>query len=86
MKELIEALQIFLKYKDEKYPFHCEHDELTVCGYDEVEFSEADLRRLSELGFDRVRHDYDINEGEDDFNPKSENWTGLFHSYKYGSC
>jgi hypothetical protein len=26
MKELIEALQIFLKYRNETWPTHCEHD------------------------------------------------------------
>lgn len=84
MKELIEALQIFLKYKDVKYPTHCEHDELSVHGYEDVEFSEEDLRELGRLGFHRGRYDYDENEGEDDFIPKSENWDGSFRSFKYG--
>ena len=30
MKELIEALEIFAKYADTKYPFHCEHDTLYI--------------------------------------------------------
>ena len=32
MKDLIEALTIFLKYADEYSPTHCEHDELMVPG------------------------------------------------------
>ncbi len=30
MRDLIKALQIFLKYNDVTYPTHCEHDELTI--------------------------------------------------------
>lgn len=50
MKELIEALNIFLKYGDKPYPFHCEHDELTV-DYDPSNFSEEDIEKLEKLGF-----------------------------------
>lgn len=50
MKELIEALNIFLKYGDPSHPFHCEHDYLYVdIPYSEV--SEEDRKRLHELGF-----------------------------------
>ena len=52
MKELIEALQIMLKYGDVPFPTHCEHDELRV--YPAVspsEFSPEDLARLDELSF-----------------------------------
>lgn len=51
MKDLIEALNIFLKYGDVKYPFHCEHDILHVHGYEPEIFSEEDKDRLEELGF-----------------------------------
>jgi hypothetical protein len=51
MKDLIEALTIFLKYKDEKYPTHCEHDVLYIMGVEEDEVSEEDKKRLDELGF-----------------------------------
>lgn len=51
MRELIEALQIFLDYEDIKYPTHCEHDELSIHGYHKDKMSEADVNRLSELGF-----------------------------------
>jgi hypothetical protein len=51
MKELIEALQIFLKYKDEKYPTSCEHDILFIAGITKDEVSEEDQKRLNELGF-----------------------------------
>lgn len=50
MKDLIEALTIFLKYGDPKYPTHCEHDELYVdINPDKV--SKEDKKRLDELGF-----------------------------------
>ena len=51
MSDLIEALNIFLKYGDPKYPTHCEHDELTICGIHPEEVSEKDKNRLDELGF-----------------------------------
>ncbi len=51
MKSLIEALTIFLKYGNPAYPTHCEHDELWICGYDEVEISKEDTERLKKLGF-----------------------------------
>ncbi len=51
MKNLIEALQIFLKYGDPENPTHCEHDELWICGIDPSDVSEEDKKRLDELGF-----------------------------------
>ena len=51
MKNLIKALQIFLKYGDESYPTHCEHDTLYVHGYNKDDMSEADVKELDELGF-----------------------------------
>ncbi len=51
MEKLIEALQIFLKYKNEDYPTHCEHDELMIVGITEEEVSEEDKVKLNELGF-----------------------------------
>ena len=51
MKDLIEALTIFLKYKNEQWPTHCEHDVLYVMGVTEEEVSEEDKKRLGELGF-----------------------------------
>jgi hypothetical protein len=51
MKDLIEALTIFLKYKDEERPTHCEHDVLYIMGVEEDEVSEEDKKRLDELGF-----------------------------------
>lgn len=50
MKDLIEALQIFLKYGDEQWPTNCEHDIMSVM-IDPGEVSETDKARLSELGF-----------------------------------
>lgn len=51
MKELIEALQIFLKYGNPNYPTHCEHDELIICGINPNDVSEDDKIKLKELGF-----------------------------------
>lgn len=51
MKELIEALTIFLKYKNLQWPTHCEHDVLYILQVTEEEVSEEDKKRLSELGF-----------------------------------
>ena len=51
MKNLIEALQIFLKYKDNRWPTHCEHDVLYIVGITEEEVSDEDRKRLEELQF-----------------------------------
>lgn len=50
MSELIEALQILLKYDDPDYPTHCEHDVLHVAVDPEL-VSDEDKNRLDELGF-----------------------------------
>jgi DNA-binding protein YbaB len=50
MKDLIEALQIFLKYGNPDYPTHCEHDVMTVDINPEL-VSEEDKKVLDELGF-----------------------------------
>jgi len=50
MKELIEALKIFLKHEDMKYPTHCEHDILYV-HYNPEDFSQEDIDQLEVLGF-----------------------------------
>ena len=52
MDKLIEALQIFLKYDNQKFPTHCEHDELWILGnYDPERMSAEDVEKLSDLGF-----------------------------------
>ena len=51
MKNLIEALNIFLKYANEDYPTHCEHDVLWIVGVTEDQVTEEDKVRLIELGF-----------------------------------
>jgi hypothetical protein len=55
LKELIEALNIFLKYDNPKFPTGCEHDVLYV--FDEGSYSPdkmdaVDVGRLNEIGFD----------------------------------
>ncbi len=51
MSDLIEALQIFLKYGNPPYPTNCSHDELAICGIMPDQVSEADKERLKTLGF-----------------------------------
>ena len=51
MEDLIKALQIFLKYKNEKWPTYCEHDVLTIIGIDPTDVSEDDKEELDRLGF-----------------------------------
>lgn len=50
MKDLIDALSIFLKYGNPYSPTHCEHDVLTVC-IDPDLVSDEDKARLDALGF-----------------------------------
>lgn len=57
VKDLIEALQIFLKYGNPERPTHCEHDLLTIVGIEPKDVSEEDKKRLDELGF-FVGHEY----------------------------
>lgn len=51
MKELIEALQILIKYGDPKYPTSCDHDILYIMGIRYSDVSEDDRKRLGDLGF-----------------------------------
>ena len=51
MKDLIEALNIFLKYTDTRYPTHCSHDQLSIMEVEEGDVSKEDIQRLDELGF-----------------------------------
>lgn len=51
MEKLIKALQILLKYSEDEYPTHCEHDVLYVC-VDPSAVSEEDKKELQSLGFE----------------------------------
>lgn len=57
MKDLIEALQILMKYIDPddtyglEHPTTCEHDELFVNCVSPYRVSKEDTKRLGELGF-----------------------------------
>lgn len=73
MRQIIEALNIFLKYDDPAWPFHCEHDVLTVHIADPMAVSDADVQRLKELGFERG-------------NPDAAGGESCFYSFQYGSC
>ena len=50
MDKLIEALQIFQKYSNPRYPTHCEHDMLYVCIEPKI-VSQEDIDKLKKLGF-----------------------------------
>lgn len=51
MKELIEALNIFVEYiGDAQHPTHCEHDVLYVA-CDPGKVCSADIKRLAQLSF-----------------------------------
>ena len=50
MKNIIKALEIFLKYDNPEYPFHCEHDKLYV-NIDPEKVSDEDIVELDNLGF-----------------------------------
>jgi len=49
MKDLIKALQIFVKYGE--HETHCEHDILLVCGSSREDVGLIDMALLEELGF-----------------------------------
>jgi hypothetical protein len=51
MEDLIKALQIFLKYRNETWPTHCEHDIFLVLDITKEEVSEEDSKALHALGF-----------------------------------
>lgn len=52
MEDLIKALQIFLKYANEKWPTNCSHDELAIMGINPAEVSDQDKAELKTLGFE----------------------------------
>lgn len=81
MEDLIEALNIFLTYGNPKYPFHCEHDELTVHGIEPEQISKSDRVRLQELGFEIEVEGEKIEDGEGDCYEESR-----IYSFRYGSC
>ena len=51
MENLIKALQIFLKYKNNRFPTNCEHDIMMVVGITQKEVSIEDRDELKLLGF-----------------------------------
>jgi hypothetical protein len=51
VEKLIEALNIFLKYGNPKYPTHCERDALYIMEIKPDTVSDEDKKKLEELGF-----------------------------------
>ena len=71
MKDLIKALEIFIKYVgDINYPFHAEHDIIYVClnDFHIKNMKQKDIKKLEELGFDWIEE------------------REQFISYRYGDC
>lgn len=52
MDNLIKALQIFKKYRNENRPTICAHDILIITSITEDEISQEDRKTLNDLGFD----------------------------------
>lgn len=76
---LLTALQILNKYGNPKYPTHCEHDVLHICGIEPENISEEDKLELSELGFEiNIEGVYDE---ENDYTPSES----IIYSYRFGS-
>jgi len=51
MEDLIKALQILMKYKNEHFPTWCGHETFVVVGIEENEVSEEDKIELKKLSF-----------------------------------
>lgn len=51
MRDLIEALTIFMKYSDTTHPSTCEHDMFFINCVKPDDVSSDDLHRLDALGF-----------------------------------
>ena len=51
MQGLIDALNIFLKYKNSDFPTHCEHDVMMIMDIERDEVSSTDINTLENLGF-----------------------------------
>jgi len=51
MDDLIEALQIFLKYGNPKYPTDCSHEQLAIMEIGKDMVSKEDIEKLDKLGF-----------------------------------
>ena len=51
MEDLIKALNVFLKYGNENYPTHCEHDVLYITEIKKEQVNEEDIAELDRLGF-----------------------------------
>jgi len=58
MSDLIEALQIFVKYKNDFSPIYCEHDILHIFISPSL-VSKEDIKRLEELSFKPYYEDDD---------------------------
>jgi hypothetical protein len=71
MNDLIEALQIFSKYRNPDRPTHCEHDVLFISPeISPILVSDEDINKLEELGFFVTDED-----GEE-----------CFKSHRFGRC
>lgn len=51
MQDLIKALQIFAKYTATRWPTHCEHDMLRICGVSKDTMTAEDIAAAEALDF-----------------------------------
>lgn len=51
MSNLIQALVIFMSYKNVQFPTHCEHDLLMVVGIPQEDVSDDHIAQLERLHF-----------------------------------
>ena len=101
MKDLIEALQILLKYMknpDCEWPTNCTHDDFTVVGIDFTKMTVEDVKKLDKLGFlmgcdDDYREEMPCpdNKSTDDewkalIDYAIDNDFDCMHSFRFGSC
>lgn len=80
MEDLIKALQILNQYGNPKYPTHCKHDELVICGIDPVNITKLDRIELSKLGF--FVYIEGVYDQENDFTPEESK----IYSFRLGSA
>lgn len=88
MDDLIKVLQIFRKYANLNFPFHCEHDVLSVV-VSPIGMSIEDIQELYDLGFfvsDNSDEDVENVNEDDKIIGFEYDDSYYFKSYKYGSC
>lgn len=102
MKDLIEALQILLRYlenPDEYAPISCAHDVMYVCNVKVAEIDFDTIKHLYKLGFvpgydenynlveDILGEDFDWDDlTKEDWDLIKNELDNCMYSYRFGSC